>query len=424
MDTNIAGGHPNSRPTSQGFFTHYKNWLSFATMASLVLVCVLVFFQVQITRENIQWQLDQPGADPSFLNLLTLLVFTVLLLLVNGLGSLLMNAMTTKTEEETNRRKTGNRLHLGTEAYRLLAKISPQIVWASRPNGSFTHCNQYWLDFTGLTMEQTLGKGWMDALDPDCRDLAENVWKEALEKGTDFQAELLFHKAADNSFRWHQFQGSPLKDDKGRIIMWIGVAVDIHEQRQRQELEEYRKRLEEANLQLESLATTDCLTRLNNRQAFQEKLTEEVKRTHRYASPLSLLLLDVDHFKEFNDTYGHPAGDDALRDMGRVLEKSTRNTDFVARYGGEEFAILMPGTDQKGAMASAEKIRKAVEDCPWRRKKITVSIGVATIESTNADGAALVEEADEALYLSKREGRNCVHIAADKTLADYFQGPA
>jgi diguanylate cyclase (GGDEF)-like protein len=177
------------------------------------------------------------------------------------------------------------------------------------------------------------------------------------------------------------------------------------------ELEETNARLAKANGRLEVLAVTDGLTGLKNRRAFQEKLQEEVRRVARYSASLSLLLLDVDHFKQFNDTFGHLAGDSVLRGVARLLEEMSRSTDFVARYGGEEFVILLPNTDKQGSLVLAEKVRMAVERSDWRDRPISVSIGVATMAAANGDGMALVKEADAALYHSKKNGRNCVHHA-------------
>ena len=189
------------------------------------------------------------------------------------------------------------------------------------------------------------------------------------------------------------------------------VETHVKLRRLQIELEEINARLAKANGRLEELAVTDGLTGLKNRRAFQEKLQEEVARVARYTASLSLMLLDVDHFKQFNDTFGHPAGDGVLCAVARLLEKNSRSTDFVARYGGEEFVILLPNTNRQGSSVMAENVCKAVEQNDWRDQPITVSIGVATMASANGDGKVLVQEADAALYLSKKNGRNCVHHA-------------
>ncbi len=175
---------------------------------------------------------------------------------------------------------------------------------------------------------------------------------------------------------------------------------------------EYQCGLEEANAKLQALAVTDALTGANNRGAFNVRLAEEVDRATRHARPLSILLMDVDHFKAFNDTFGHPAGDDVLKEVAATLRKAARTTDFVARYGGEEFVVLLPDTDYAGAMVLAERCRRAIAGQPWDRRPVTVSVGVATLALGATDGSALVREADEALYRSKAAGRNRVHYGS------------
>lgn len=164
-------------------------------------------------------------------------------------------------------------------------------------------------------------------------------------------------------------------------------------------------------------AKLDSLTGLYNHRFFQERLGEEVKRSERHTRPLALLLLDIDHFKEFNDTHGHMTGDAVLREVSRLLLESSRVEDIVARYGGEEFAMILPETACEGAGVFADRVKRTFEssrlaerDLP-RDMKITVSIGVAgwAVESTKE---SLLEAADQALYRAKREGRNRVCVAA------------
>lgn len=168
---------------------------------------------------------------------------------------------------------------------------------------------------------------------------------------------------------------------------------------------------------LAALATRDGLTGLANRRHFDERLAEEWARARRDGTPLSLLMIDVDHFKPFNDHYGHQAGDDALRAVARMLAvQARRPADLAARYGGEEFALLMPDTDAEGCAQRGEAVLRALQELalphvhnpPARR--ITVSIGGATQHaiSGSPDGAALIETADRALYAAKERGRDCM----------------
>jgi diguanylate cyclase (GGDEF)-like protein/PAS domain S-box-containing protein len=175
-----------------------------------------------------------------------------------------------------------------------------------------------------------------------------------------------------------------------------------------------RKRLED---QLRALAMTDGLTGIANRRAFDQELDREWKRTLREGSQISLLLLDLDHFKQFNDFHGHQVGDDCLRAICAAVTEAVRVTDIPARYGGEEIAVILPGTDMAGAVAVAEKVRCAIEALhvphesdPDGRGWMTASIGVATALArtggTMRMPESLLQAADTALYKAKAGGRN------------------
>ncbi|MFZ5428460.1 MAG: sensor domain-containing diguanylate cyclase [Thermodesulfobacteriota bacterium] len=171
-------------------------------------------------------------------------------------------------------------------------------------------------------------------------------------------------------------------------------------------------------------ADHDGLTRIHNRQSFDEKLADELKRHQRYRHSLSLLMFDLDHFKAVNDTYGHQAGDMVLKDVGIILEESSRETDFAARFGGEEFVVILPQTNEDQAWVLAERIRRKVEQRSFqfadKSFKVTASIGVATLTPGSLDKMEdLLRKADQALYLAKSGGRNmvCVSSSASKRKA-------
>lgn len=179
------------------------------------------------------------------------------------------------------------------------------------------------------------------------------------------------------------------------------------------ELEAQKLQLEDANTQLEILALQDGLTGLGNRRAFEWQMEQELLRAERHHLPLSLALLDVDAFKDYNDEFGHPAGDVVLQILAREMEKQGRETDFFARFGGEEFVILLPHTDSQGAISFAERLRAALEYAAWPGRSLTVSIGVATLTPSMQNQAELVSAADMALYAAKEAGRNrVVHAQA------------
>lgn len=188
-------------------------------------------------------------------------------------------------------------------------------------------------------------------------------------------------------------------------------ALQAELEAQNDELQTAKRTLEIQNEELNNLATTDGLTGLTNRRAFRNRLDVEFKSAARYNLPLTLVLLDVDHFKQFNDIYGHQAGDDALVAVAAALTSVARETDLPARYGGEEFAVILPHTDSAGAAAIAERLRETVAAVKGLQRDVTVSVGVAAIDPTVADSAALIELADKALYESKHAGRNRVTLA-------------
>ncbi|MDP8922934.1 MAG: GGDEF domain-containing protein [Chloroflexota bacterium] len=168
--------------------------------------------------------------------------------------------------------------------------------------------------------------------------------------------------------------------------------------------------------QTQRLATTDPLTGLSNVRCFREALAMEVARASRLDYSVGLLMIDVDDFKRVNDTFGHPAGDDVLRNVGRVLQTNLRQTDVAARYGGEEFAVILPGLDARGVRAVGEKLRRAVRGLVLlpadggQPLRITISVGGVAWSPPRLDAADLVRVADMALYEAKRRGKDCVCV--------------
>lgn len=184
----------------------------------------------------------------------------------------------------------------------------------------------------------------------------------------------------------------------------------------RKKAEELAAELLEANSKLRDLAFRDGLTGLYNYRYFQELMANEVSRATRYHLPLSLILFDIDHFKKINDTYGHPAGDEVLRNLAMLVKTTMRTSDIIVRYGGEEFAVLLPATDLSGCKVFAERLRCRVEEMETVVGgivvKIAVSLGVTSYESKTMaiDKSQMINAADSALYLAKQNGRNRVCV--------------
>lgn len=206
--------------------------------------------------------------------------------------------------------------------------------------------------------------------------------------------------------------------------------VQESERRLERQVEERTRELRDANAELEKLALRDGLTGLYNHRFFQDAMTQELSRAARYGNPLALVFIDVDHFKNYNDLCGHPAGDALLRDLGRLLTATQdapefrfrgRVSDIVSRYGGEEFCIILPMTDRAGALVRAERVREMISAHPFARREvqpsgcISVSIGVASYPKDAMDKAGLIQAADDAMLAAKRGGRNRVVAAPERT---------
>jgi len=209
-----------------------------------------------------------------------------------------------------------------------------------------------------------------------------------------------------------------------RVELAARVHALLRLRRHLAELRRKSERLEELNAALERLATHDALTGAANRGSLESRLDAEVERWWRYRQPLSVVMLDVDHFKKVNDTYGHGAGDAVLRGVAATLTAAVRKVDFVARYGGEEFVVVAPSTDAAGALMLAERVRAAVAassvevvalDGARTPVRVTVSLGVvsatASPEAAPLRAGDLLARADEALYRAKQGGRDRVEVA-------------
>lgn len=216
--------------------------------------------------------------------------------------------------------------------------------------------------------------------------------------------------SAHGSNVWIEIYTYPILDESGEVSHVIEYTRDITD---RKKSEEERKKLIE---KLEYLSSTDVLTGLLNRRALIGRLIVEAERAKRYGSEFSLILCDIDRFKEINDEFGHITGDGVLQMVSEVLKKSLRSSDIVGRYGGDEFMVLLPQTSLQGAREFAERIRSSVEGTDYAGGGVTVgvslSLGVTNFESAIEDVSinGLIKRADMALYTSKKTGRNKVSV--------------
>jgi len=316
---------------------------------------------------------------------------------------------------------------------RTILEVIPEPFFILDREGEFLKANPRGAELLGYPQEELQGKVLMDVVSlEDLNRVREGLEEMAQEKEARFRAQMIsrFGERIPVEFFGVLREGAlfvVLRDMRERM------EIDEELERSRKEFAEkirerdlyarelqvirdlYKGKLKEIEIMKEEalrLSYTDDLTGIYNHRFFVEQLTREVERHRRYSTPLSLLMIDIDYFKHYNDGNGHLAGDQVLRVIARLIERGVRQTDIVARYGGEEFAAILTNTGTKGAFDIAERVRRNVADTrfPNERaqpnKDLTVSVGMATISSSISTLTDLIREADHALYRAKKAGRN------------------
>jgi diguanylate cyclase (GGDEF)-like protein len=211
---------------------------------------------------------------------------------------------------------------------------------------------------------------------------------------------------------WTDTSKVPIVDAAGKVVGVLGVIEDITARKQ------IEQALEDANARLQALSRVDSLTQVANRRHFGERLDEEWARASREGHDFGIIIFDIDHFKSFNDEYGHLAGDDCLAQVAHAAKAALKRPgDFIARYGGEEFAVILPHVNAEGARVISEEIRRAVENMQIEHEgqqlSVTISAGVAvSLPEPSSQPTPLLAKADQALYLAKKAGRNRVVVAS------------
>ena len=286
----------------------------------------------------------------------------------------------------------------------------PFLGFVKDVEGRWIYYNRRTADCFGISRDGWLGKTdaelWPEEL---ARKLRSDDLQVLAQEGT-----VVIEEQTDTStqkgVQWRTYK-FPITDPAGRRYL-AGVCVDITKDKEASEqILRYQEELEIANTKLTEISVTDSLTGLRNRRAFEGALDREFENARYHGTELSLLLLDVDNFKGINDRFGHVGGDRVLQHIADSLRRSFRGTDLVARYGGEEFAVLLPDTGGSAACDLATQLCQRLPEVQFQQTRITVSIGVITMQPEIRDADHLVRLADEALYRAKHEGKNRVVCA-------------
>jgi len=302
--------------------------------------------------------------------------------------------------------------------FRLLAENGSDVVSLHDPSGRVVYVSPSCERVLGFTADELTRMSPFALVHPEDGDRLRRHFDDLLRGApvTAISCRML-HKTGKHL--WLEMMWRAVSDPEGRVVRLQASSRDVTDRRDyERQLEDARRKLQvnqesliEANTRLAALASQDGLTGLKNRRAFEERMLEELARIRRTGQPVSLLLLDIDHFKAFNDTFGHPRGDEVLRNVARHLSRCIRDTDVAVRYGGEEFAVILPNTGADGAAQMGERLRGAIAEAVWSERAITVSVGAATAVQASTLIEHLIDQADRALYRSKQDGRNRVTLA-------------
>jgi diguanylate cyclase (GGDEF)-like protein/PAS domain S-box-containing protein len=294
--------------------------------------------------------------------------------------------------------------------FRLLAELSADVICRVGIDGAFLYVSPSSLRVLGWKPEEMMKMPPFILVHPDDLSPLTSDVDRIMAPGAAAPLTELRIRKRDGSYIWMEVSRRVVRDDSTEIPREVVLVMrDITE----------RKKLDE---KLNMLALTDSLTGLANRRAFDEALEREWRRTLREGSQMSLVLLDIDYFKELNDCYGHQVGDDCLRAVAAAIKGAVRASDIATRYGGDEIAVILPGADASGAREVARKVRAAVEALHISHGSreeaggwVTASVGVATALArqggTMQMPQSLLQAADNALYKAKHEGRNRVATA-------------
>jgi diguanylate cyclase (GGDEF)-like protein/PAS domain S-box-containing protein len=325
-------------------------------------------------------------------------------------------------EDITLRKRAEQAWLVSEERHRILAESARDVIWSMAPDGTISYVSPSVEALRGFTPAEAIRQTMDEILTPGSQAISMGYFSKLLadvaagEPAESFRGELEY-RCKDGSTIWTQVIAHPLFSDQGFVEL-LGVSRDISEHKRllrelqlaKDATEAANQALQSANAELSRIATTDPLTGIWNRRHFEQVAAAEREQALRYMQPLSMLLFDIDHFKQVNDRFGHQTGDQVLIALTRLVGQALRATDVLARWGGEEFVVVMPHCTEPEAMQLAEKLRVLVAAHPFPQVgAVTVSLGVAQFE-TDETLDDWFKRVDQALYDAKSGGRNTVRI--------------
>lgn len=281
-------------------------------------------------------------------------------------------------------------MNLDKNEYQIIVEFSPNMIWRAGTDGLCNYFNTTWLKFTGRLMSEEIGNGWTTGVHPDDFDRCLKIYLDNFAQKTPFEMEYRL-KRYDGLYRWINDRGAPVILSDGAFAGFIGSCVDVTDKIEGQ--------------MMRDLAQKDGLTGVYNRQHFERLGTAEFIRAKRFNTALTLVMIDIDDFKNINDTYGHIAGDAVLKQVAKLIADNIRELDVFARFGGDEFVLLMPNTSLAEAQILIDRLDKALRALHVHFEDahiaLSASFGITQLDQEEKFEKVLVA-ADKRLYEKKR----------------------
>jgi len=281
-------------------------------------------------------------------------------------------------------------MSLSDSEYKAIVEFSPNMIWRAGTDTKCNYFNETWLRFTGKKLEEESGDGWVKGVHPEDRELCIKIYLEAFDKREAFEMEYRLSRF-DGEMRWINDRGVPIFNEHGNFVGYIGSCMDVTERVKGRELTE--------------MAHNDQLTGLYNRNYLDDILSYEFHYAKVHQMDSTIMMMDVDKFKLFNDHYGHSFGDKVLNQVAQKIKKNIRETDIAGRYGGDEFLVILKSTTIERAKIVAQKILNATHELVIEDTPVMISLSIGIVKQLNENGVSeVIEKADKAMYHAKRTG--------------------
>lgn len=281
-------------------------------------------------------------------------------------------------------------MNLDNNQYQIIVESSPNMIWRAGKDTLCNYFNTTWLNFTGKAMEDEIGTGWTEGIHPEDYDTCLKIYLDAFAKQESFEMEYRL-KRKDGAWRWINDRGVPYYINDHEFAGYIGSCVDVTDKVEGQNMRD--------------LAQKDGLTHIYNRQYFEQLANVEFSKAKRFQTDLCIAMIDIDAFKNINDTYGHYAGDLVLQEVATTINESIREFDIFGRFGGDEFILLMSNTNYAKAAIMIQRLKTIIDNLAihYNSKSICVSASFGLYQMHEEDTLdKVIIEADKKLYEIKK----------------------